>query len=155
MYLQWAVGHALCSSCSNKLKNARKCHMCRVAMPDGYPGAELQGGPCGPWTTLRSAQPKPIGRVRTRSVAQDLPAAAASSSPIVLFAFLLSRGVRCNCGVLGSVDGRDATAAGGEHQSAIAHRTLTSASPRWQTQSSSLAGTLNPSDSKTELLSQR
>ncbi|XP_066380695.1 putative E3 ubiquitin-protein ligase SINA-like 6 [Miscanthus floridulus] len=32
----YAVGHALCSSCSNRLKNARKCHLCHVAMPDGY-----------------------------------------------------------------------------------------------------------------------
>jgi hypothetical protein len=44
---------------------------------------------------------RPIGSVRTRSVAQDLPAAAVNSSPIVFFAFLLSRGVWCNRGLVG------------------------------------------------------
>jgi hypothetical protein len=39
--------------------------------------------------TLGPTQPSPIGSVRTRSVAQDLLAAAVSSSPIVFFAFLL------------------------------------------------------------------
>ena len=34
--MQCAVGYALCSSCSDELKDARKCHLCGVAMPGGY-----------------------------------------------------------------------------------------------------------------------
>ena len=36
MYLQCAKGHVVCSLCSDRLKDAVKCHVCRVAMPGGY-----------------------------------------------------------------------------------------------------------------------
>ncbi|KAG0517006.1 hypothetical protein BDA96_09G050700 [Sorghum bicolor] len=33
---QCARGHVLCSPCSDKLRDAGKCHLCGVAMPGGY-----------------------------------------------------------------------------------------------------------------------
>ncbi|XP_066366039.1 putative E3 ubiquitin-protein ligase SINA-like 6 [Miscanthus floridulus] len=33
---QCAKGHVVCSLCSDRLKDAVKCHVCRVAMPGGY-----------------------------------------------------------------------------------------------------------------------
>jgi len=57
-------------------------------------GVELQGGPCGPRTTLRSAQPRPIGRVSTRPVARDLTDSAICNSRIVLFPYFAWRAVQ-------------------------------------------------------------
>ena len=49
---------------------------------------------CGPRTTLRSAQPRPIGRVSTRPVARDLTDSAVCSSRIVLFPYFAWRAVQ-------------------------------------------------------------
>lgn len=34
--MQCALGHVLCSPCSDKLRDAGKCHLCGVATPGGY-----------------------------------------------------------------------------------------------------------------------
>ena len=70
-----------------------KCALHHVG-PLLVPGAELQGGPYGPRTTLRSAQPRPIGRVSTRPVARDLTDSAVCSSRIVLFPYFAWRAVQ-------------------------------------------------------------
>jgi len=83
------------------------------------PGAELQGGPCGPRTTLRSAQPRPIGRVSTRPVARDLADSTVCSSRTVLFPYFAW------CAVQSWGRSTAATQLLAAASTAIAHRTPT------------------------------
>lgn len=67
-------------------------NMCVTTRSPPSPVAELQGGPCGPWTTLRSAQVKPIyvialKNLRTRlALSSRLP----PPSPVYSYSFRLS-----------------------------------------------------------------
>jgi len=107
-------------------------------------GAELQGGPCGPRTTLRSGQPRRIGTVGTgesacvplsllRSAFPPMPIASDCAPSFPCGCAVSHRILLCACGA--AVGAGDVATA----STAIGHRQLHEL--QWKTRSSSPAGT--------------
>ena len=109
-----------------------------------HAGAELQGGPCGPRTTLRSGQPRRIGTVGTgesacvplsllRSAFPPMPIASDCAPSFPCGCAVSHRILLCACGA--AVGAGDVATT----STAIGHRQLHEL--QWKTQSSSSAGT--------------
>ena len=133
------------------------CHQIHVSSSKSHPGAELQGGPCGPRTTLRSGQPRRIGTVGTgesacvplsllRSAFLPMPIASDCAPSFPCGCAVSHRILLCACGAaVGAGDVATASTAIGHRQLHDGKRGATVLQVHVH---------LNP-DTKTQQLSQR